>query len=317
MSTLNVNGINLSFNSFGENNAAAILLIAGLGTQMLRWPQPFCENLATRGYRVIRFDNRDAGCSSHLTDHPAPDFGALASALAAGHRPNVPYTLHEMADDAIGLLDALGIERAHLVGRSMGGMIAQIAASNHPQRIWSLTSIMSSTGNPSLPSASPDVMAMMTRKAPNPLEDEAGFLEHSLAFARRISSPGYPFEEEAYRVLVLEETKRAYDPAGFGRQLAAIAVTGDLRPMLAKITVPSLIVHGTDDALVPVACGKDSAASIRGSELMLIEGMGHDLPSSLYQPLVDRIDSVARRSMNTFDRDGSRGIFKSWDISRA
>lgn len=299
MTTIKANGITLSYSSFGDNNAEAILLIAGLGTQMLRWPVPLCEKLVARGYRVIRFDNRDAGCSSHFTDYPAPNFSALAAALAAGQRPNVPYTLHDMAADAIGLLDALGIERAHLVGRSMGGMIAQIAASRYPDRTLSLTSIMSSTGNPSLPSASPDVIAMLMQSAPNPLEDEAGFLEHSLAFARRIASPGFPFDEEAHRTLVLEETRRAYDPTGFGRQIAAIAATGDLRPLLAKITVPSLIVHGADDALIPAACGRDTASSIRGSEFMLIDGMGHDLPSSLYQTLADGIDRVARRASQT------------------
>ena len=135
---------------------------------------------------------------------------------------------------------------------------------------------------------------MLTQRTPNPLEDEAGFLEHSLAFARRIASPGYPFDEEAQRALILEETRRAYDPSGFGRQIAAIAATGDLRPLLAKITVPSLIVHGTDDLLVPAACGKDTASSIRGSEIILIDGMGHDLPSSLYQRVADGIDRVAR-----------------------
>lgn len=303
MTTLKVNGIDLSCNSFGDNNAEAILLIAGLGTQMIRWPVLFCESLVARGYRVIRFDNRDAGCSSHFTDYPAPDFGALATALAAGQRPSVPYTLYDMAGDAIGLLDALGIERAHLVGRSMGGMIAQIAASEYPERILSLTSIMSSTGNPSLPSASQEVMAMLTRSAPNPLEDEAGFLAHSLAFARRIASPGYPFDEEAHRSLILEETRRAYDPTSFGRQIAAIAAAGDLRPLLAKITVPSLIVHGVDDALIPAACGRDTASSIRGSEFMLIDGMGHDLPSSLYQTVADGIDRVARRPINTNAND--------------
>jgi pimeloyl-ACP methyl ester carboxylesterase len=298
MATLKVNGINLSYDSFGDSNVGTILLIAGLGTQMIRWPVLFCENLVARGYRVIRFDNRDAGCSSHFTDYPAPDFGALAAALAAGQRPNVPYTLHDMADDAIGLLDALGIERAHLVGRSMGGMIAQVAASKYPTRIWSLTSIMSSTGNPSLPSASQEVMTKLTQSVPNPLEDEAGFLEHSLAFARLIASPAYPFDEDAHRALILEETRRAYDRTGFGRQIAAIAATGDLRPLLAKITVPSLVVHGTDDALIPAACGRDTASSIRGSEFMLVDGMGHDLPSSLYQAVADGIDRVARRSIN-------------------
>ena len=140
---------------------------------------------------------------------------------------------------------------------------------------------------------------MLTQRAPNPLEDEAGFLKHSLAFARRIASPGFPFDEEAHRALILEETRRAYDPTGFGRQIAAIAAAGDLRPLLAKITVPSLILHGTDDLLVPAACGKDTASSIRGSEIMLIDGMGHDLPSSLYQRVADAIDRVARRAVNT------------------
>jgi pimeloyl-ACP methyl ester carboxylesterase len=298
MTTLEVNGINLSFDSFGDHNADAILLIAGLGTQMLRWPLPFCENLVARGYRVIRFDNRDAGCSTHFTDHPAPNFAALAAALATRQRPSVPYTLHDMADDTIGLLDVLGIEHAHLVGRSMGGMIAQIAASRYPKRSRSLTSIMSSTGNPGLPSAAQDVMALLIQGAPNPLEDEAGFLKYSLAFARRIASPGYPFDEEAHRALILEEARRAYDPTGFGRQIAAIAATGDLRPLLAKITVPSLIIHGADDPLVLPSCGRDTVDSIQDSAFMLIDGMGHDLPPSLYQTVADGIDRLAHRTMN-------------------
>jgi pimeloyl-ACP methyl ester carboxylesterase len=300
MATVNVNGIRLSYDSFGDINAETILLIAGLGTQMIRWAVPFCEDLSARGYRVIRFDNRDAGRSSHLSEYPVPDFRALAGALAAGQKPSVPYTLHDMADDTIGLLDALEIKRAHLVGRSMGGMIAQIAASRYAERVWSLTSIMSSTGNPSLPSASPEVLAMLTRSAPNPQVDEAGFLEHSLAFARRIGSPGYAFDEDAQRSLVLEETRRAYDPAGFGRQIAAIGATGDLRPLLSGITAPTLVVHGADDPLIAPACGRDTASSIRGSELMLIEGMGHDLPAALYPRLAGAIDQVARRSTRPY-----------------
>lgn len=299
MATFNVNGINLSCDNFGDNNAEPVLLIAGLGTQMIRWSVLFCESLVARGYRVIRFDNRDAGGSTHFTGYPTPDFGELVSTLSAGQRPNVPYTLFDMAGDTIGLLDALGIPRAHLVGRSMGGMIAQIAASEYPERVLSLTSVMSSTGNPSLPSASPEVMTMLTQPAPNRLDDESGYLEHRLAFARRIASPGYPFDEEYHRALILEETRRAHDPTSFGRQIAAIAATGDLRPLLAKITVPSLIVHGADDALIPAACGRDTASSIQGSEFMLINGMGHDLPPSLFQTVADGIDRVARRAIGT------------------
>lgn len=296
MATITANGIRLHYESFGDVDSSTILLIAGLGTQMIRWPVPFCENLVARGYRVIRFDNRDAGCSTHFIQHPAPELRALATAIAAGQKPNVPYTLYDMAADAIGLLDALGIGRAHLVGRSMGGMIAQIAASQYPQRVLSLTSIMSSTGNPALPSASQDVMCMLTRSAPDPRKDEAGFLEHSLAFARRIASPGYPFDEEAHRAVILEETRRAYDPAGFGRQIAAIGASGDLRPLLARITVPSLVVHGAADPLIPPACGRDTAFSIRGAEYMLIAGMGHDLPAPLYHTVTDLIVGAARRA---------------------
>jgi pimeloyl-ACP methyl ester carboxylesterase len=299
MTTIKANGIDLSYESFGDSNAETILLIAGLGAQMIRWPVPFCEHLAAKGYRVIRFDNRDAGRSSHFTDAPAPDFGALAAALSAGQQPRVPYTLHDMADDVIGLLDALRIEHAHLVGRSMGGMIAQIAASKYPERIRSLTSIMSSTGNPNLPSGSREVMAKLTQPAPNPLDDEDGYLEHSLSFARLIASPAYPFDEEAQRALILEEVRRAYDPGGFARQIAAIGVTGDIRPLLAKITVPALIVHGAADALIPAACGRDTALSISGAEWILIDGMGHDLPAALYQTVANGIVRTARRSIGT------------------
>jgi len=194
MKFLQANNINIAYDSFGNENDEAILLISGLGAQMIRWTTPFCESLATKGFRVVRFDNRDAGLSTHFTDSPVPDFSALANAVAAGRRPDVPYTLDDMAADAIGLLDALSIDRAHVVGRSMGGMIAQLMASDYPQRVLSLTSIMSSTGNPNLPSAAPDVMAMLTKRAPDPSEDENGFVAHGLAFAKRIAGRGFGFD---------------------------------------------------------------------------------------------------------------------------
>ncbi|WP_223216029.1 alpha/beta fold hydrolase [Agrobacterium pusense] len=190
MNIATTNGIELAWDSFGEANAEPILLIAGLGGQMIRWSETFCNRLAASGYRVIRFDNRDAGYSTHFTTSATPDFGALAAALGEGRRPDVPYTLYDMAADAIGLLDVLKITRAHVVGRSMGGMIAQILASDHADRVISLTSIMSSTGNPSLPQAKPDVMAMMIRPAPYPAVDPEGILAVRLAFARRISGTG-------------------------------------------------------------------------------------------------------------------------------
>ncbi|WP_198294050.1 alpha/beta fold hydrolase [Burkholderia ubonensis] len=170
-----------------------------------------------RGYRLIRFDNRDAGCSTHFADHPTLDFGALAAMLANGQRPVVPYTLQDMASDVIGLLDALSIEKAHWVGRSMGGMIAQVAASEYPNRVLSLTSIMSSSGNPELPPAKADVMSLMTKRTPHPFDNESGFVAHGLAFARSIAGTGAAFNEAAHRALILEELRRGYNPGGFGR----------------------------------------------------------------------------------------------------
>lgn len=296
MNIVKANGIELAYESFGDEADEAILLIAGLGTQMTRWTVPFCEALAARGYRVIRFDNRDAGCSTHFRQYPPPDFSALAAELMAGRRPDVPYTLHDMALDAIGLLDTLSIDRAHVIGRSMGGMIAQIMASEHPGRVLSLTSIMSSTGNPALPQAAPEVMAMMLRPAPDPISDEAGFLAHSIAFARRISGKESLFDDEAHRRLVLEEVQRAYEPGGSGRQVAAIAVAGDRRSRLATISVPALVIHGADDPLVPPACGRDTAASIPHANLLLIDGMGHDLPPAFYQAVIEAIDQTARQA---------------------
>ncbi|MCM3203365.1 alpha/beta fold hydrolase [Paenibacillus illinoisensis] len=295
MNILKVNGIDLAYESYGNRTDETILLIAGLGTQMIRWTVPFCEMLVDRGFRVIRFDNRDTGLSTHFSHHPTLNFEALANTLMSGQRPDIPYTLNDMSDDAIGLLDALGIRKAHFVGRSMGGMIAQLAASRYPERVLSLTSIMSTTGNPDLPPTSPEIMALMTRPAPNPMEDEEGYLAHSLAFAKRISGTGYPFEVDEYRSLIREEVQRAYDPGSVGRQIAAIAVSGDRRPHLAKVTVPSLIIHGMDDPMFVPACGKDTAQAISGAEFMLLEGMGHDLPAQLFETVVAGIERVARR----------------------
>ncbi|PYG61968.1 alpha/beta hydrolase [Rhizobium sp. UGM030330-04] len=291
------NGIELAWDSFGDATNEAILLISGLGTQMIRWTIPFCEQLAAAGYHVIRFDNRDTGCSTHFSSSPPPDFGALASALMAGRRPQVPYALGDMAVDAIGLLDALGIARAHVVGRSMGGMIAQILASDHTDRILSLTSIMSSTGNPALPQAAPDVMAMMMRPAPDPAVDQEGFLAVRLAFARRIAGAGYPLNEEAHRALLLEEMYRNHDPDGVARQIAGMAVAGDRRSRLATITAPTLVIHGTDDPLIPPACGHDTALSIPNAIYLPIEGMGHDLPRELDRTVIEAICNVAGKKI--------------------
>lgn len=294
MSILKINGIDLAFDSYGNETDEPILLIAGLGTQMIRWTAPFCEMLAQRGYRVIRFDNRDTGLSTHFNQYATLEFEALARTLMSGQRPEIPYTLDDMSDDVVGLLDALGIKKAHVVGRSMGGMIAQLLAGRYPERVLSLTSIMSTTGNPELPPTSPEVMTLMTRPTPNPMEDEAEYLAQSVAFAKRIAGTGYPFNEDEYRSLIQEEIQRAYDPGSIGRQIAAIAVSGDRRPLLSKVKVPALVIHGLDDPMFVPACGEDTAQAISGAELMLLEGMGHDMPTPLYATIVNGIERVAR-----------------------
>ena len=233
------NGIEIEYDCFGNNDAEVVLLISGLGTQMIHWSETFCQMLAEQGYRVIRFDNRDAGLSTHFDSVPMPDLAATANAVSRGETPNVPYTLFDMANDVVGLLDSLKINRAHVVGRSMGGMIAQLLASEHAERVLSLVSIMSSTGNRDLPQASPAVMAAMTSPAPHPVKDEQGFLAHCVALSQAIAGRGYPFDESAQRDQALAEVKRAYNPTGFWRQIAAIAATGDLRSRLANITALS------------------------------------------------------------------------------
>lgn len=289
-------GVDLAWDGFGDPANETVLLISGLGSQRIRWTAAFCEALAARGYHVLRFDNRDAGGSTHLSAAPPPDFAALAAALAAGRRPDVPCTLEDMAADAIGLLDALGVARAHVVGRSMGGMIAQVLASDHADRVLSLTSIMSSTGDPALPQAAPDVLAMMMRPAPDPTLDPDGFLASRLAFARRIAGTAWPFNEEVHRALLLEEARRSHDPAGTARQMAALAAAGDRRARLATIVAPALVLHGTDDPLIPPACGQDTALSIPGAIYRPIQGMGHDLPPELDRTVIDAICDVAEKA---------------------
>jgi pimeloyl-ACP methyl ester carboxylesterase len=287
------NGINIEYDSFGSEDAEPVLLISGLGVQMIRWTAPFCEQLAAHGFRVIRFDNRDVGPSTHFSEAPVPDLDVVTRARARGERPDVPYTLDDMADDAVALLDALGIERAHIVGRSMGGMIAQIAASEHPQRVLTLTSMMSSSGNPGLPPSSPAAMAVLMQRPPHPWQDEEGFLDHSVRVACVIGSPGFPFDEAAQRAQALLEARRAYDPAGFGRQIVA---TGGRRARLNTIAVPTLVVHGDADPLIPLAGGEDTAANIRSAELRVIEGMGHEIPTGRYETLAHAIANNARRA---------------------
>ena len=309
MPQIKANGIDIAYDCFGNADAQAVLLISGLGTQMTRWSEPFCQLLAEQGYRVIRFDNRDAGLSTYFDSAAMPDLAAIADAVSRGETPDVPYTLFDMANDAAGLLDALKIQRAHVVGRSMGGMVAQLLASAHADRVLSLVSIMSSTGNRDLPQASPAVMAAMTAPAPHPLQDEQGYLTHCVAFSQVIAGRGYPFDASAQREQALAELKRAYNPSGFWRHIAAIAATGDLRPRLAHISAPTLVLHGSNDPLVSPEAGKDTAAHIPGAELCIVEGMGHDFPPALFGFVAGAITGNARRRLKPMSRpDVSRPV---------
>jgi pimeloyl-ACP methyl ester carboxylesterase len=302
MPKIKANGIEIEYDCFGNADAQAVLLISGLGTQMIRWSETFCKILANQGYRVIRFDNRDVGLSTHFDNALTPDFAAIADAVSRGETPNVLYTLFDMANDAVGLLDALKIKRAHVVGRSMGGMIAQLLASEHAGRVLSLVSMMSSTGNRDLPQASPAVMAAMTSPAPHPLKDEQGYLAHCVAFSQVIAGRGYPFDVSAQREQALAEVKRAYNPSGFWRHIAAIAATGDLRSRLANINAPTLVLHGSDDPLVSPESGKDTAANIKGAKLRIVEGMGHDFPPSLFGFVAAAIADNARHMFCPMNR---------------
>lgn len=295
MPQIRANGIRLEYESFGSDTNPVVLLIMGLGAQLTRWPVLFCERLAARGYRVIRFDNRDIGLSTRLDGAPVPDLGMLVAARMAGLPMNVPYTLHDMAADTIGLLDALNIRQAHVVGASMGGMIAQLVAADYPQRTLSLTSIMSTTGNPALPPPTPAAAAVLMARAPNPADREA-FVAHGLNTLRTIGSPGYPFDEAAARERILNDAARAYHPAGFGRQIAAVTTSGDRREKNRSIKAPTVVVHGADDPLMPLAAGRDTAQSIENAELRVIPGMGHDFPPALYDTIIAAIDSAAQRA---------------------
>ena len=289
MPQVSANGIQLEYETFGDKSAEPILLIMGLGSQMTRWPEPLIRMLVEKGHYVIRYDNRDVGLSSKLDQAGIPNLADIISARQAGKPPVTPYSLDDMALDAVGLLDALKIDSAHIVGVSMGGMIAQLLAADHPTRVRSLTSIMSSSANPALPPAKPEARAIIGTPAPNPFENRDAFLERAVTSARVLGSPGYRVPEEIIRERAAADAERSYYPQGFARQYAAILASPDRRAKLQTITAPSVVLHGEDDALVPVEAGKDTAANIPGAELITVPGMGHDVPPGLFDVFVDAV----------------------------
>ncbi|HEY8120336.1 MAG TPA: alpha/beta fold hydrolase [Myxococcota bacterium] len=285
------NGIQLEYDSFGRASDTPLLLIMGLGAQMVLWDEEFCELLARHGHYVVRFDNRDVGLSTKFDSAGVPNIVALMQPGA--DRSGVPYTLDDMADDAAGLLDALRIERAHIVGASMGGMIAQTVAYRHAPKTRSLVSIMSSTGNPALPPAKPEAMAVLL--TPRPL-DRASNVEASVQAARVIGSPGYPADEARVRERAGMMFDRAFTPLGTARQMAAIFAHGNRVPRLGAVTAPTLVIHGVADPLVPIEGGRDTAKAIPGAQLLEIEGMGHDLPPGLWTRIADAIAAHTQKA---------------------
>ncbi len=286
-------GIELEFDEFGDPAGEPLLLIMGLGAQMVLWDDGFCASLAERGHRVIRFDNRDVGLSTWLDHMGVPDMMEMALALGQGKALDIPYSLDDMADDAMAVTDALGLDQVHVCGASMGGMIAQTVAIRHPGRVRSLISIMSTTGNPDLPPASPEAMAVLTEPMP---EDRDEVIERSVKSDGVIGSPAYPADEAYLRERAGMLFDRAFHPQGTARQMAAIVAHGDRSPALREIEVPTLVIHGKADSLVSVEGGIHTHESIRDSELMLIDGMGHNLPPALWDDIVGRISALTARA---------------------
>jgi pimeloyl-ACP methyl ester carboxylesterase len=261
----------------------------GLGTQMLGWHEEFCEVLASRGFFVVRFDNRDVGRSTSIDGGPPPNIGAAF----AGDTSSASYLLRDMAADAFGLLDFLGIERAHVVGASMGGMIAQTMAIEDPGRVLSLTSIMSTTGNREVGQAHPEGVAALLRA---PASDREGFAEGAVAAFRAIGSKGFEFDEEGFRSRALRSYDRGYNPLGVARQLLAIVASGDRTEALGRVEVPTQVIHGDVDALIDVSGGRATAEAIPGARLEIIEGMGHDLPKPAWPRIIDAIVANTERA---------------------
>ena len=296
MPTLTANGIRIAFDTAGDPKAVPILLVHGLGMQLTAWPDEFVEGLVELGFYVIRFDNRDCGLSSKFEQAGTPNLALAWLKSKVGWRLKSAYRLEDMADDALGVLSALGVARAHVVGVSMGAMVGQILAARHPQRVLSLASLMSSSGRRGLPGPTLAARQALTRRPDDP-SDVDSIVEHSVALLRAIGSPSYPTPEKLLRRRVARSLRRSYCPGGVARQMMAVAAAGDRSELLRSIAVPTLVIHGAADPLVPLACGVDTAAQIPGARLEVIEGMGHDLPPQLIERLLALIDAHARGKM--------------------
>ena len=288
MPRASANGIEIEYETFGDPGAAPLLLVMGLGAQMISWDESFCAQLADRGFHVIRYDNRDSGLSTHMNAAGLPDIVA-----ALGGHPDPAYTLDDLADDAVGLLDALGIEAAHIVGASMGGFIAQLIAINHPHRVLSLTSIMSGPGGKDNIPPKPEGAAILMVAPPATREER---IEQGMAIRRTLRGSADTFDEASERKRSARAIDRAYNPLGTGRQLVAILAAEGRVERLGKVKVPTLVVHGVDDVLVPVENGRLVAGAVPNARLIEFDGMGHDLPERVWPEVFDAIADVAQHA---------------------
>jgi len=280
--------VELCYETFGDPEAPAVLLTMGLATQMLGWHEDLCEALAGRGFHVIRFDNRDVGRSQRM-EGPVP---SLLQLLRRDRRA-ASYTLEDMAVDGVGLLDHLGIEAAHVVGASMGGMIAQTLAARQPDRVLSLVSIMSNTGARLTGQPSPLIWPVLVSKPPRGRDQ---YVEHAVRVFSKIGSPGFERDEEDLRRIAGMSYDRGLNPAAGARQLAAIIHSGDRTPLLRTITAPTLVIHGSKDRMVPLSGGRATARAIPGARLLVIDGMGHDMPRAAWPRMLEAIEHNAARA---------------------
>ncbi|MCS0613340.1 alpha/beta fold hydrolase [Massilia kyonggiensis] len=296
MPSLNANGIRIAFDTAGDPKSVPLLLVSGLGLQLTAWPDEFVEGLVELGFYVIRFDNRDSGLSTKFEHAGTPSL-TLAWLKSLLHIPlKPPYRLEDMADDAIGVLSALGVARAHVVGMSMGGMVGQLMAAKYPSRVLSLTSIMSSSGRRGLPGPTPAARRALLRR-PRGAGDIDTAIDYNVQLLQAIGSPAYPTPEKHLRRRVARALRRNCCPGGVVRQMLAVTACGDRTPQLQTIVAPTLVIHGAADPLVPLACGVATAQAIPGARLEVIEGMGHDLPAQLLERLLALIDAHAHGKM--------------------
>jgi len=288
MPRVRANGIEIEYEEFGDPRAAPLLLVTGLGAQMISWDETFCEQLAASGFHVIRFDNRDSGLSTRMEAAGPAD---MVSALNGD--PHPAYMLDDMAADAAGLLDALGIEAAHIVGASMGGFISQLIAINHPGRVLSLTSIMSGPSRGEGVSPTPEGSALLFRQPPSNPEES---IEMAISGRRLLVGSGDPFGEAFERAKATRAVQRAWYPVGTGRQLLAVLAAHPRLESLQGIRLPTLVIHGRDDILVPIENGRMVAAAVPGARILELEGMGHDIPKRVWPRVIDAIAETARKA---------------------